>query len=161
MKISCVQKIVFISGFISCLQVYAMQSIAEPVKTCDVGCDEKLKITPSLIQDPEVKFLVIMAAQHEASKSLEKSSSSLNLRLSEMSAASKSIIDKADKNVGTEENSDKDETLSSSSEHFSAEIELGKKGGGCFYCKSHCKFKTIAKDMAKVGGGILVGLLAL
>jgi hypothetical protein len=70
-------------------------------------------------------------------------------------------VNKADKNIGTEENNDKndkDETLSASSEHFSAEVEVGKKGSW-FHCKTHCKSKTIAKYMATAGSALLAGLL--
>ena len=161
MKISGMQQLIFIGGLSSCLQVCAMQPIpvTEPVATYDVGFDEKLEVTPSLVQNQGDKFLVIAAAQHEANKSMNRSRSSIELSMAAMPATSKIItVDKADKNIGTEEANDKDETLSTSSEHFSAEVEVGKKGSW-FHCKTHCKSKTIAKYAATVAGGLLAGLL--
>jgi hypothetical protein len=161
MKMSGIQKVMFIGGLSSCLQVYAMQPVTEPVATYDVGFNEDLEVTPSLVQNQGHKFLVIVAAQYKAGKGIEMSRSSLDLSMAETPATSKVVtVDKADQNVGTEDSSDKDETLSASSEHFSAEVEVGKKGS-CFHCKTHCKSKTLAKYGATALGGFLVGLLAL
>jgi len=55
--------------------------------------------------------------------------------------------------------SEKDETLSNqSSEHFSAEFELGKKGS-CCHVRTRFKSKTLAKYAATALGGLLAGLL--
>jgi hypothetical protein len=158
MKISVMQKLIVIGGIGSCLQIYAMHLVAEPIATYEMGFNEKLEITPSLVQNQGHKFLVIVAAQRQAGKGIERSRSSLELSAEKTPATSK--ITSADQNVGTEESSDKDETLSASSEHFSAEVEVGKKGSW-FHCKTRCKSKTLAKYGATALGGFLVGLLAL
>jgi hypothetical protein len=156
------QKLILIGGLSSCLQVYAMQPVTEPIATYNVGFNEKLEITPSLVQDQGHEFLVIAAARHEADRCIERSRSSLDLSTATMPVTPKVMtVNKADKNIGTEENNDKndkDETLSASSEHFSAEVEVGKKGSW-FHCKTHCKSKTIAKYMATAGSALLAGLL--
>jgi len=163
MKISRLQKVMCIVGLSSCLQARAMQPVpvTEPVATYDVGLNEKLEITSVPVQDDQHKIFAIVAAHQGVScaKTIERSRSSLDLSRAATPITPNVItIDRTDKSVGTEENNDKDETLSASSEHFSAELEVGKKGSW-FHCKTHCKSKTVAKYMATAAGGLLAGLL--
>ena len=167
MKISGMQQLIFISGMSSCLQLCAMQpatepvlTYTEPVATYDVGFNEKLEITPSLVQPQGHKFLVIAAAQHQAGKKISRPRSLIDLSLAESSTTPKiALANKADKNVGNvgmeemNDKNDKDETLSASSEHFSVEVEVGQEGS-CFHCRSHVKSKKIAGYIAATVGGL-------
>lgn len=155
MKLSYVRLLMVASGLCAMSQIRAMEGPAtsELEAKRDVELSENLEVaTVFPTDDQRNNVLVIAVARYE--KALERKSS-LGATPVTLEIAR---IDKADKNVGTEENNDKDETLSASSEHFSAEVEVGKRGGW-FHCKTHCKSKTVAKYVTTAAGGLLAGLL--
>lgn len=134
-----------------------------PVATWNVGMNEQLaiqEVDPVMPLQERNKVFVIAAALYER----DTTDSSTNTTPTGLSSVGlggnlkkeEQKIATVDENVGTDiEASD---TFSDSSEHISAEFELGKKGSW-FHCRTHCKSKTIAKYSATAIGGIIAGLL--
>jgi len=179
MKLSCKEKAVFCGVLCFCGQAVAME---QPEPTATVGFNEELAVIADdvfafdthkqisgLQRSPSV--LVILASQQDnqvnesssGSRAIKGTMPSIAIQTDLEQISEMAMIGSISENDNKDKTAknDKDETLSNhSSEQFSAEIELGKKGS-CCHCKTRFKSKTLAKYAATAVGGFVVAVLAL